>query len=84
MNGTETQVIVRRQGGKWTVKVRELERVFADEAGAMNCAMQLAHESGKNGSPGVVLLHGEDATLKEIWAYGKDVLPPEGASARES
>jgi hypothetical protein len=73
-----TQVFVRHQGDKWIVKVRELERIFADERGALSCAVQMAQESGKNGTPSVVLLHGEDATLKEIWTYGKDAPALEG------
>jgi hypothetical protein len=78
MNSAVIQVLVRHQGDKWMVKIRELERIFADEREAMSCAVQMAQESGKNGTPSVVLLHGEDATLKEIWTSGKDAPPLQG------
>jgi hypothetical protein len=75
-----TQVVLRQHDGRWIVKVQELERIFADEMEAMNCAIQLAQDSGKNGSPSVVLLHADDATFREIWTYGKDAFPLASAS----
>ncbi len=75
---------VHVEGDKWIVKVRELERVFANEMEARNCAVTLAHESGKNGSPGVVLLHEDDATFKELWTYGEDAFAFEEAVSNPS
>jgi len=80
VNGAVTQIVLRQHDGRWIVKVHELERVFADEMEAMNCAIQLAQDSGKNGSPSVVLLHADDATFREIWTYGKDAFPLASAS----
>lgn len=69
-----TQVIVLKRNGKWHVKWWDSERLFADEVSAVTGAIDLAHASGKNGTPAcVVLLDGDKA--KVIWTYGQDPLP---------
>ena len=50
-----TQFIVLKRKGKWSVKSGDLERAFSAQREAMDAAIRLANDSGKEGRPGVVL-----------------------------
>jgi hypothetical protein len=78
------QVVVRRHRGKWIVKTRELERSFANEVAALQSAVQFAHESGKNGSPAVVVMQEDKTKFKDVWTYGKDTYPFKMTRRRKS
>jgi hypothetical protein len=49
------QFIVLKYKGKWSIKSRDLQRSFSMQREAMDAAIQLANEAGKEGKPAVVL-----------------------------
>ena len=49
------QFVVLKREDKWMVKSKELERVFSAQHKAVEAAIKLAHDSGKDGKPAVVL-----------------------------
>jgi hypothetical protein len=49
------QFIVLKRGDKWVVKSQDLERVFSVQREALDAAVRLANDTGKEGKPGVVL-----------------------------
>jgi hypothetical protein len=69
------RIVVRRRHGSWEVKWRGSDRHFVDEASAVRGAIDLAHESGKNGSPACVVLL-RKRVPKVIWTYAVDPYPP--------
>jgi hypothetical protein len=70
------QIIVRSRGGKWHIHWANSDQVFAEEAFAVRAAIELAHESGKSGSPAcVVLIKRKAPTI--VWTYGVDPYPPD-------
>ena len=69
-------IVFRRQNGKWIVKMRDLERMFADETAAMKSAVQFAHESGRNGSPAVMVRQLGKTKFTDVWTSGSDAYPP--------
>jgi hypothetical protein len=77
-------IVIRRRKGRWTVQTRELERMFADETAAMKSAVQFAHESGRNGSPAVVVRQEGKTKLTDVWTYGSDTYPPTVSSRRRA
>ena len=49
------QFIVLKREGKWLVKANDLERFFSVQREAVDAAIRLANDSGKEGKPGAVL-----------------------------
>jgi hypothetical protein len=74
--GAIVQFIVLKREDKWVVKANDLERFFSVQREAVDAAIQLANESGKEGNPGAVLLQKSKAEYKKIWTYGEDSYPP--------
>jgi hypothetical protein len=73
-----TQFIVLKRKGKWSVKSVDLERAFSAQREAMDAAIRLANDTGKEGRPGVVLFQTSKTKFDTIWTYGEDPYPPEG------
>ena len=67
-------VVLRRD--KWVVKSKELERVFSAQHKAVEAAIKLANDSGKDGKPAVVLFQKTKTDFQKIWTYGKSAYPP--------
>jgi len=69
------RIIVRRRHGSWELKWRGGDRQFGDEVSAIRGAIDLAQESGKNGSPACVVLLIKRVP-KVIWTYALNPYPP--------
>jgi hypothetical protein len=74
--GATVQFIVLKRDDKWVVKANDLERFFSVQREAVDAAIRLANDSGKEGNQGVVLLQTSKAEYKKIWTYGEDSYPP--------
>jgi hypothetical protein len=74
--GAIVQFIVLKRDDKWVVKANDQERFFSAQREAVDAAIRLANDSGKEGNPGVVLLQKSKADYKKIWTYGEDSYPP--------
>ena len=70
------QFIVLKREGKWVVKANDLERFFSVQREAVDAAIRLANDSGKEGKPGAVLLQKSKSEFEKIWTYGEDPYPP--------
>src|SRR6266481_4232908 len=70
------QFLVRKRQDKWVVKSKDLERFFSTERQAMDAAIRLANDSGKEGKPGAVLFQKSKSKFEKIWTYGEDPYPP--------
>jgi hypothetical protein len=70
-----TQFIVLKRKGNWAVKFNDQEQSFSAQLEAMQAAIRLANECGKNGKPSVVLLEGAKG-FDTIWTYGESPFPP--------
>jgi hypothetical protein len=70
------QFIVLKCKGKWSIKSRDLERFFSMQREAMDAAIRLANDSGKEGKPAVVLLQKSKTEFEKIWTYGESPYPP--------
>jgi hypothetical protein len=69
-----TLYIVFRDRGQWNVKSNGVHYgPYATRRDAIRAAVDSAHEAGRNGLGGQVLL--EDQCSVE-WTYGKDPYPP--------
>jgi hypothetical protein len=66
------QFIVLKCKGKWSIKSRDLEQFFSMQREAMDAAIRLANDSGKEGKPAVVLLQKSKTEFEKIWTYGAD------------
>ena len=73
---TLVQFVVLRREDKWVVKSKELERVFSAQHKAVEAAIKLANDSGKDGKPAVVLFQKTKTDFQKIWTYGKSTYPP--------
>jgi hypothetical protein len=73
---TLVQFIVLRRKGKWVVKSKDLERVFSVQREAVDAAVKLANDSGKEGKLGVVLFQKSKTEFEKIWTYGESPYPP--------
>ena len=73
---TLVQFVVLRREDKWVVKSKELERVFSAQRKALEAAIKLANDSGKDGKPAVVLFQKTKTDFQKIWTYGKSTYPP--------
>jgi hypothetical protein len=70
------QFIVLKCKGKWSIKSRDLERFFSMQREAMDAAIRLANDSGKEGKPTVVLIQKSKTEFEKIWTYGESPYPP--------
>jgi hypothetical protein len=70
------QFIVLKRVGKWVVKANDLERFFSVQRDAVDAAIRLANDSGKEGKPGAVLFQKSKSKFEKIWTYGEDPYPP--------
>jgi hypothetical protein len=70
------QFIVLKCKGKWSIKSRDLEQFFSMQREAMDAAIRLANDSGKEGKPAVVLLQKSKTEFEKIWTYGESPYPP--------
>ena len=71
-----TQFIVLKREGKWVVKANDLERFFSVQREAVDAAIRLANDSGKEGKPGAVLFQKSKSKFEKIWTYGESRYPP--------
>jgi hypothetical protein len=70
------QFIVLKRRGNWIVKSKDLERVFSVQREAVDAAIKLANDSGKEGKPGVVLFQKSRTEFEKIWTYSESPYPP--------
>jgi hypothetical protein len=70
------QFVVLKRENKWVVKSKELERVFSAQRKAVEAAVKLANDSGKDGKPAVVLFQKTKTDFQKIWTYGESAYPP--------
>jgi hypothetical protein len=70
------QFLVLKRDNKWVVKSKDLERFFSTERQAVDAAIRLANDSGKEGKPGTVLLQKSKTKFETIWTYGESSYPP--------
>src|SRR6266511_2836156 len=70
-----TQFIVLKRGGRWSVKSKDLEPFFSTQREAIEAAVQLANDCGKDGKPSVVLFQRAKTRLEHKWTYGKSPHP---------
>ena len=70
------QFVVLKREDKWVVKSKELERVFSAQHKAVEAAIKLANDSGKDGKPAVVLFQKTKTDFQKIWTYGESAYPP--------
>lgn len=73
---TLVQFVVLKRENKWVVKSKELERVFSAQRKAVEAAVKLANDSGKDGKPAVVLFQKTKTDFQKIWTYGESAYPP--------
>jgi len=73
---TLVQFVVLKRENKWLVKSKELERVFSVQHKAVEAAIKLANDSGKDGKPAVVLFQKTKTNFQKIWTYGESAYPP--------
>src|ERR1700747_1477592 len=73
---TLVQFVVLKREDKWVVKSKELERVFSAQHKAVEAAIKLANDSGKDGKPAVVLFQKTKSNFQKIWTYGESAYPP--------
>ena len=70
------QIIVLKRRGKWWLKTGDVCDVFPGQLAAITAGIDLAHESGKNGQPSMVLFQLKKNEFKTVWTYGRDAYPP--------
>lgn len=70
------QFLVLKRQDKWVVKSKDLERFFSIEQQAVDAAIRLANDSGKEGKPGSVLFQKSKTKFETIWTYGENSYPP--------
>ena len=73
---TLVQFVVLKRENKWVVKSKELERVFSAQHKAVEAAIKLANDSGKDGKPAVVLFQKTKTNFQKVWTYGESAYPP--------
>ena len=70
------QFIVLEREGKWVLKANDQERFFSVQREAVDTAIRLANDSGKEGKPGAMLFQKSKSKFEKIWTYGEDPYPP--------
>lgn len=73
---TLVQFVVLKREDKWVVKSKELERAFSVQHKAVEAAIKLANDSGKDGKPAVVLFQKTKTDFQKVWTYGESAYPP--------
>lgn len=73
---TLVQFVVLKRENKWVVKSKELDRVFSAQQKAVEAAIRLANDCGKDGKPAVVLFQKSKTDFQKIWTYGESPYPP--------
>src|SRR5207248_9584716 len=68
---TLVQFVVLKREDKWVVKSKELERVFSAQHKALEAAVKLANDSGKDGKPAVVLFQKTKTDFQKVWARAR-------------
>jgi hypothetical protein len=74
--------IVLRRKNQWALKSADQERHFPGQLKAIEAAITLANDYGKNGKPSVVLLQRTKSQFDSIWTYGRDSYPPKLSKLR--
>ena len=70
------QFLVLFRHGHWLVRSSQTgEEPFPDQPSATKAAVEAAHESGKDGLPGAVILQVGDDDYEVVWRYGCDPYP---------
>ena len=69
--GAVNQFLVLKRDNKWVVKSGDLEKLFSTQREAVDAAIRLANDSGKEGKPGVVLFQKSKSEFETIWRYGE-------------
>jgi hypothetical protein len=69
------QFVVLKRADKWVVKWQDAERAFPRHHKAVEAAIKLAYDSGKNGKPAVVLFQKTKTDFRKIWTYGESAYP---------
>jgi hypothetical protein len=70
------QFIVLKRDGRWLVRSKDFERFFSVRREAVDAAIRLANDSGKEGKPGVVLFQKSKTKFEKIWMYSENPYPP--------
>jgi hypothetical protein len=70
------QFIVLKHEGRWVVRSKDFERFFSVQREAVDAAIRLANDSGKEGKPGVVLFQKSKTKFEKIWMYSENPYPP--------
>ena len=70
------QFIVLKRADKWVIKWQDAERAFPAQHKALEAAIKLANDSGKNGTPAVVLCQRSKTDFRKVWTYGESAYPP--------
>jgi hypothetical protein len=81
---TLVQFVVLKRDDKWVVKAKELERVFSAQHKAVEAAIKLANDSGKDGKPAVVLFQKTKSDFQKVWTYGESAYPPSKLDLRSA
>ena len=68
--------VVLKYKGKWSIRSGDLDQFFSVQREAMDAAIRLANESGKEGKPAVVLLQKSKTEFQKIWTSGESPYPP--------
>jgi hypothetical protein len=79
---TLVQFVVLKREDKWVVKSKELERGFSAQHKAVEAAIKLANDSGKDGKPAVGLFQKTKSDFQKIWTYGESAYPPSKLALR--
>jgi hypothetical protein len=73
------QYVVVNKGGQWMIAFNgEHYGPYSTQRDAIRIAVDVAHESGKNGHDAQVLIQGMDNKFRTEWTYGHDPYPPRG------
>jgi hypothetical protein len=67
---------VLKRADKWVVKWQDAERAFPVQHKAVEAAIKLANDSGKNGKPALVLVQRSKTDFRKVWTYGESAYPP--------
>ena len=73
--GAVNQFLVLKRDNKWVVKSGDLEKLFSTQREAVDAAIRLANDSGKEGKPGVVLFQKSKSEFETIWEIRREFLP---------
>jgi hypothetical protein len=68
---------ISKQSGKWSVfyNARRAGQ-FQWKRDAIRCAVEWAHNDGREGTNSHVVLQGDESRFQVLWTYGQDAYPP--------